>query len=59
MILSFDSKNDHSLVIMNVKMQKKLQQKIIALGFVNKNNAPTDEVLQSDLECPYTIGNSG
>ena len=28
-ILSFDSKNDHSLVITNMKMQKKLQQRII------------------------------
>ena len=53
MILIFDSTNDYSLVIMKVKMQKKLQQRLIALGFVNKNNSPTDEVLQLVLECLY------
>ena len=53
---SFDSKNDYSLVIMNMKMQKTLQQRIMALGFVNGNIAPTDEVLQLVLEClPYEI----
>ena len=55
-ILSFDSKNDYSLVIMNMKMLKTLQQRIMALGFVNGNIAPTDEVLQLVLEClPYEI----